>query len=700
MPPPTTLPSDADTDTATPGTEVPDSVRDFTSGAATLPDPAELKVGQALQQGEGLSAGGYHLTFTDESKLVLTDAGGHVERVWEPDPPMNSASARVYLDSDGSLRIEDDRNTPGVVLTDPQLPEGSAPQTLRLTGDGTVHVVDGEGQRHEFDTGASVPIAPPTDGPAGATADTGQVIPPEHVLFPLFRPMGASEKLRQVIQLGEDAIDRLTDYAGIGLPGKITLTAPSVKPELLAQNLIYSNWHSTSEAYYADLAAKLGNLSEDLAKRDLEVRTIAGAIPEKIAASTKVIRDRVTTLNTTLALVGMAAGASASAEFEQTSIQAVFDTIHAVEDEVSRLWNELNNLANGIGETAPPNPDSAPDGTPAPDSDSSAGSDADTPAAPGGDTPAAPDTDASAAGADTPATPGADSGQAGGIPGLEDFAGDEGEESAGSGADADRLLQSLAQDLAGPAGNNATPGATGNPLAQALPMIAMAAMPVVAAVASAVGNVMTQQQRQQELDRERELRQAEAAPPPEPGPAAPPPPEPAPASPSPAPAQAAAPPPDSTPPPVPPAVSRNVDLPVAGTTYRVPEVVAGAVQNALNNPNGSDGVAAYNGTAGDPDSWRQVTGDVRTGDVVKYDHRSALVLVNDSGALHMIANGTVVPFDPNQPPEDGHGEYGGVPVFLRPYDPPSAAEDGGVTVPPVVAVPAVPPPPEVTTGRR
>ncbi|WP_155981859.1 hypothetical protein [Nocardia sp. BMG111209] len=106
-----------------------------------------------------------------------------------------------------------------------------------------------------------------------------------------------------------------------------------------------------------------------------------------------------------------------------------------------------------------------------------------------------------------------------------------------------------------------------------------------------------------------------------------------------------------------------------GSTQQVSSVVAGAVNHELNNPNGSDARAAYEGTPGQatPGSpWNQIdSSHLHTGDVVQWDNRSAVVVV-DNGSLQMVANGHLVPLDPQNPPDGGQGGYGDFRGFYHP----------------------------------
>ncbi|WP_039796902.1 hypothetical protein [Nocardia araoensis] len=141
-----------------------------------------------------------------------------------------------------------------------------------------------------------------------------------------------------------------------------------------------------------------------------------------------------------------------------------------------------------------------------------------------------------------------------------------------------------------------------------------------------------------------------------------------------------------------------------GSTQKVPSVVAQAVQKELSNPNGSDARAAYMGTTAAPTPghpWSMVdtanqrigSSELRTGDVVQWTNRTALVVVTDNG-LHYITSGQLVPLDPHNPQADNHGAYGDFEGYFRPsgIDIHSAPVEPVQTAAPQVAATAQPPP--------
>ncbi|WP_329411992.1 hypothetical protein OG563_06140 [Nocardia vinacea] len=158
----------------------------------------------------------------------------------------------------------------------------------------------------------------------------------------------------------------------------------------------------------------------------------------------------------------------------------------------------------------------------------------------------------------------------------------------------------------------------------------------------------------------------------------------------------------STPPQLSTSGSAMVDMKLPdGSTQKVSSAVAQAVNKELNNPNGSDARSAYAGTSGaaSPSGpWNAVdSSHLRTGDVVQWENRSGLVVV-DSAGLQVIVNGQLVPLDPNNPPGGVNGGYGNFQGFFHPSgvdvqatvqqaDVPAAP--GAVTAPP--SAPTVPP---------
>ncbi|WP_280273149.1 hypothetical protein [Nocardia wallacei] len=107
-----------------------------------------------------------------------------------------------------------------------------------------------------------------------------------------------------------------------------------------------------------------------------------------------------------------------------------------------------------------------------------------------------------------------------------------------------------------------------------------------------------------------------------------------------------------TPPPV-TIPGRMVDFPIGNSTVQVPQPVAEALHRQTQNA-GTDAVAAYAGTAGEPTGdhpWATVNdvAHLQSGDVVQWERHSALIVKNENG-LNILDNGQLVPLDPNKPP--------------------------------------------------
>lgn len=141
--------------------------------------------------------------------------------------------------------------------------------------------------------------------------------------------------------------------------------------------------------------------------------------------------------------------------------------------------------------------------------------------------------------------------------------------------------------------------------------------------------------------------------------------------------------PGAPPPVVMPGGMTDAPLP-DGTTQKVPPAVAQALNKEIYNTNGSDAHAAYAGTTGQQtpsNPWTAVdpnTTDpdkrLRTGDVIQWENRTALVVMNDSG-LNVLLNGQLVQMDPHNPPDDGHGPFGRFQGFFHPSGIDKAAGD-------------------------
>ncbi|MBL1079768.1 hypothetical protein JK358_35740 [Nocardia sp. 2] len=123
----------------------------------------------------------------------------------------------------------------------------------------------------------------------------------------------------------------------------------------------------------------------------------------------------------------------------------------------------------------------------------------------------------------------------------------------------------------------------------------------------------------------------------------------------------------------PPATGPEPDAPtttpllIPGFEQDVPPTVAQAAQREWNNHGGSDAVNAYRGTAwGNTENWTQIgEAELRTGDVVEWEHRTNLVIMKD-GVAHMMSGQNIVPINLAAPYDDGHGAYGNYQRYLRP----------------------------------
>ncbi|MFB8281071.1 hypothetical protein [Nocardia colli] len=641
------------------------------------PDATTVQLGQEglPKVGEWASAGGYRLAKLDDGSLQLTGPNGEITRKWAPDGPVDPNKLAYVIDQRGNLRVVD-------AVQDLLVPHTGSigPTFLPITGfelgkDGSLVALGPNSAR--------VPISSAADARDAANSAT---LAAHHGQFDILHLQPESDALKHAIDLGQAAINKLTDPAQVGTLDQHA--APTVKGELVAAQLVNDGWDSTMYRDYQAKVADMQKVTDRLNADHAQVSAVAATVPPDTQKALNDIGGAVSMLNTLLTLGSIADGWGAKPAFPNDAklIQAVYDTIKVSEETIGALKADLDKKAGKVGD-ATPAPDGSPPPAPAPP--------APTPPAATPASPAPPSSPPAPAGSPSPApsrgagAPSADLADA--VPGLADVegadaagAGGADARGAGSGADGSDAAKNVSQT------GTTAPGAVSNALTQALPALAMAMTPVATAAAGVISNVIAQQQRQQELDRQRQAQQPAGTPPPQ----APAPPAAAPPSAPPPVTSQPAVPPAAAPPGTPAAPARNVDLPLDGHTYRVSSVVAEAVHNAMNNPNGSDGVAAYNGAAGDPDSWSQVTeANVKTGDVAQWgDNRTALVVANETG-LHMIVNGQLVPLDPNNPPDDGHGAYGEFRFFLHPTG--VGGADPGVPGP---AVPALPPPPAVTTS--
>lgn len=272
------------------------------------------------------------------------------------------------------------------------------------------------------------------------------------------------------------------------------------------------------------------------------------------------------------------------------------------------------------------------------------------------------------------------------------------------GSALDQVLQPIRDAITG-AGAGGTGGATGAAGGGDGGMGIMMPMMIMSMMSQMMQQIMQQKQDEDsERDREERDEEPQSAPAPSPGPAPT-----APAAQQPA---ATAPPAQTDAPPAPtgPETPKSmVDMKLPdGTSQRVSSVVSEAINRELNNPNGSDARAAYQGTPGEASAgspWVSVESSaVGTGDIAQWENRSGLVVVTDSG-LQTIVNGQLVPLDPHNPPDGGQGGYGEFRGFFHPtgadISDPNAAAVGATPPEPPAVNPTAPPqaaaaPPAVT----
>ncbi|MEC3920207.1 hypothetical protein [Nocardia sp. CDC160] len=125
-------------------------------------------------------------------------------------------------------------------------------------------------------------------------------------------------------------------------------------------------------------------------------------------------------------------------------------------------------------------------------------------------------------------------------------------------------------------------------------------------------------------------------------------------------------------------------------TSSLPSAVDKAIHTEFADSNGSNAVEAYKGTTGEeiPGSkpWTWIGGDqLRTGDVIQWEKGSALVVHDDTG-LKVIYQGNPIPLDPNNPPSKDYGSFQGYrhPTGAFPDDATSISAPSSSTHPPAV----------------
>ncbi|MGK8523649.1 hypothetical protein ACRS6B_19825 [Nocardia asteroides] len=625
----------------------------------TLQGSDRLPVGQALRNGD------YALTLYPNGHLVLSSENRGVERTWAPQlPGARLDGAEVGLAPDGSLIFIDGNGSVLASFTGPVSDVAMVDPSIELRGNGEIVAK----------SGGQVVGDPIFDATAARSVE-----------FPLYHPWGETAGLRAAIDMAEQAIDAFADSLRSNSPQN----APNVTDMLTASGLRDSRNRSVLTDTYNRHLDEIGALKSILQNGDRGVASDASTVPDHTSAALEYTRNEVDSLREQLRAASVTVHApgvhgpytdtfTADNEIPPTVVARLLESIHMtienVEARVDEVADIMNRLASSIIDYSPGDP-SGSDGGYQP-----------TPYA----GPSAADGDQSVLQGSEDRGENEDHGEDESYVDEEygrlysDVLGSEAEVDSGvvdqdPAADLESLIHpgSAGMGWASPpaageaenvgrvapaSGRSATaePGQSTALISMLAPVLLTMLGPILSAMLGLLA--ATTMNSSKERDRGESEKGTDA-----------PVREPAPESTTAlgnSHAQAnmtpiAAP---SAPPPA-PAPSMMVDMHLDGEAQRVPRVVSQAVQKELSNPNGSDASQAYVGSiaASTPEHpWvRADTANLRTGDVVQWEKRSALIILADKG-LRYIASGKLVPLDPHVPYDDGHGDYGNFQGFFHP----------------------------------
>ncbi|AHH15894.1 hypothetical protein NONO_c10870 [Nocardia nova SH22a] len=120
--------------------------------------------------------------------------------------------------------------------------------------------------------------------------------------------------------------------------------------------------------------------------------------------------------------------------------------------------------------------------------------------------------------------------------------------------------------------------------------------------------------------------------------------------------------------------SVDMKLPNSDQSQQVTPAVADAVNKEMNNPNGCNAINAYGSNLGNLSQIGNAQ-DLVTGDIVKWDNRSAIVVSEGADDKFLVVDGHMVPLRPtdpqhpldlNNPPFGGREEFGNFQGLFRP----------------------------------
>ncbi|GEM31317.1 hypothetical protein NN3_23240 [Nocardia neocaledoniensis NBRC 108232] len=640
-------------------TTQPDAAPKVDAGTQTngLAAGASLGIGQKLE-----SQNGQYSLRIDNGNLVLTGPGG---TAWQSGTN-NDKGAIVHaaFGKDGSLDLKANAyyQALSVWSTEQKLP-GAA--RLQLNNDGSLVVLDEKNA--VLGSIAKAPVRAPLS-------------------IQLHRPLGASAMLRAVIDMVEERLrvaaspevlgtgattkvvnlDQLLTNEGLADTKNVSTMVTSYNGKLDRLQRVKDTLHAMTTAVDASTAEVSERRKQTLDKIEKIVSDLNDKLWEPNRVSTATTGGDGKYADISYDERGELRSAKLRPHTEEALLRTLFDAVGAVETEIKAMVAAADNSGQKIGQNVPHYENERPR------TDS-------------GVAPAIETTDYSPLFTDL----------------LGETAADDDRDTdpaAPRGGDSGvlTLLNSAIRDLkaggTAKAAGTSAPGGGQSAGGGSNPLAAMSQMLPLLMSSMMMNNSANSRDKKRKQSDEPDETRPEPAPAPEPQ---------AQASAVPAPGggpEAALPPPSAvTATPARPATM--VDLKLAGLrSQEVSSVVAEAVQKELNNPNGSDAKTAYQGTAGQADTWTQADGSqLRTGDIVEWRNGTGLLVVSENG-VQVIVDGQLTPLEQDGQPKDGRGRFGEFMAFRHPGGADSAPAP---VIDPSGAPPPIPAPvPAGTTAAR
>ncbi|WP_433206429.1 C40 family peptidase [Nocardia sp. CA-107356] len=303
-----------------------------TATGASANRTSTLGPSQWLSPGESLKNGDYTLTYAANGQLTLSSANRGVEKIWNPKSLDGTPveGSKMYVGSDGQPCLIKDGKRVGTLM-DPAGALCYLDQGLELQKDGSV-----------------------------VTTSRGKPVGRKHyehkddgIELHLYHPIGESKTLKAAIDLGELAIDRLTDPLRDNNPQM----RPDVVNILVKDNLIDSKGHSVMVANYNQRIGGIDQAKDELNRMDSSTDAAIANLPY---FTRKVLSD------IDIHMVGPLRGQVKAAEqhrkdgnqkistqAEMKLISSIERTIAAVQGKVDDAADQMKILASEIEMNSP-----------------------------------------------------------------------------------------------------------------------------------------------------------------------------------------------------------------------------------------------------------------------------------------------------------------------------------------------------------